>query len=114
MHYMKHPFKVTAGLSMTENGLRVVDDGREYPYPPQEHEAADSDVLVMPLVWKHHTTGRRALMVNSRCMLCVELGDGTMLPVVESRLLVEKLMRRGAPISIAEPFLSRKCACSMV
>ncbi len=24
VHYMKHPFKVTAGLSMTENGLRVV------------------------------------------------------------------------------------------
>ena len=26
-----------------------------------------------------------ALMVNTRCMLCLELADGTMLPVNESR-----------------------------
>ena len=34
-------------------------------------------------------------MLNTRCMLCLELADGTMLPVNESRLLCEKLMRRG-------------------
>ena len=39
--------------------------------------------------------GRKALMLNTRCMLCLELADGTMLPVNESRLLCEKLMRRG-------------------
>jgi hypothetical protein len=72
---------------MTANGLRVVDDGRPYPYPPQIEEEDDDDAdeehrnQILPLVWKHHTTGRLSLMVNTRCMLCLELSDGTTLPV---------------------------------
>ena len=31
-----------------------------------------------------------ALMVNTRCMLCLELADGTMLPVNESRCVCRK------------------------
>ena len=92
---MAHPFSGTAGLAMTDNGLRVIDDGRNYPFPPGPHEASDKAIQIYPLVWRHHTTGRKAIMVNTRCMLCLELADGSMLPVNESRMLVEKLMRRG-------------------
>ena len=61
---------------MTPNGLRVVDDGRDYPWPPQRD---DPDLLVLPMVWTHYATGRKALMVHSRCMLCLELRDGRVL-----------------------------------
>ena len=91
VHYLPHPFKATAGLQMTRNGLRVVDDGRDYG----PNESTDSAIQVLPLVWSHHTTGRKAIMVNTRCMRCLELADGSLLPVTESRMLVEKLMRRG-------------------
>lgn len=61
VHYLQHPFKATAGLPMTGNGLRVVDDGRDYG----PNESTDSAVQVLPLVWSHHTTGRRAIMVRA-------------------------------------------------
>eukprot|EP01043_Picozoa_sp_COSAG02_P125811 COSAG02_NODE_63004_length_264_cov_0.806061_1_plen_59_part_01 len=33
--------------------------------------------------------------MNTRCLRCLELADGSLLPTNESRMLVEKLMRRG-------------------
>jgi len=57
VHYQQHPFKANQGLSMTANGLRVVDDGREQAWPPQRYEAEDDGILVLPLVWTHYATG---------------------------------------------------------
>ena len=54
-------------------------------------------------------------MLNTRCMLCLELADGTMLPVNESRLLCEKLMRRGIvrtnPAALTCSGSGSDCAC---
>jgi peptidoglycan/xylan/chitin deacetylase (PgdA/CDA1 family)/alpha-ketoglutarate-dependent taurine dioxygenase len=91
VHYAPEPFKGTLGLPMTENGLRVVDDGRDYPNPSA---AEDPGLLVLPMIWAHHATGQRAFMVHSRCMRHLELPDGTCLGVEESRLRVEALMLR--------------------
>ena len=57
VHYQQHPFKANQGLSMTANGLRGVDDGREQAWPPQRYEAEDDGILVLPLVWTHYATG---------------------------------------------------------
>ena len=75
---------------MTENGLRVVDDGRDYT-EDFAREKNDEGCLSHPLLWTNPVTGRTALQPHSRCMLCLE-SDGTRLGVVESRILLEKLM----------------------
>ena len=102
VHYQIHPFKATYHLGNTNNGLRIVDreaekkfhNGHDEPGLPLE----DRSAKVHPLVWTCPITGEKALMPHPRCMHHLEEIDGdvsTHLGIVESRFLVEELMRPG-------------------
>lgn len=103
VHYLRHPFQTTYHLGNNDNGLRIVDPEAEKRYrvggdDPTGELECDDQCKSYPLVWTCPVTGSQALMGHPRCMHHLEekqAGTSRPLGVVESRLLLEDLMRPG-------------------
>ena len=113
VHYIRHPFLAMRDAGTTPNGLVPVvvvaeavaaeakeeeegakegaSDGGEAL--PEYITASESALTSLPMVWSHPTTGRRALMVHTRCMGSITLRDGTVLGAQAARDWCERLMR---------------------
>ena len=99
VHYAPEPFKWAEQLKNNQNGLRVVDEEAEQRFTLNGEdlpgvEFDDKLAKKYPLVWTCPHTKRKALMPHPRCMHHLEdTNNGRQLGVIESRMLVEKLMR---------------------
>lgn len=91
VHYGINPFSRVLGLSTSNDGINLIDDGRDYT-DAFEREASDPGCMTHPMIWTNPVTGKAALQVHARCMLCIEI-DGKRLGVLESRDLLHRLMR---------------------
>jgi xanthine dioxygenase len=91
VHYGINPFSRVLGLSTSDDGINLVDDGRDYT-EAFEREAGDPGCMTYPMLWTNPVTGKTALQVHTRCMLYIEAG-GKRLGVLESRELLHRLMK---------------------
>ena len=100
VHYAPNPFQQHFNLKNSSNGLRAIDPQAESDYE-QGHDLInglndDSKAKAYPLVWNCPVTKKTALMPHPRCLIGLESNAASTYikhGVVESRKIVEKLMR---------------------
>lgn len=102
VHYQVNPFMATYDMANTRNGLRVLDAGAEEKFGQGQDAPGvpmtDGAAKKHPLVWTCAATGEKALMAHPRCMHHLEevcANESKHLGVVESRYVLEQLMRPG-------------------
>merc|ERR1740121_2388289 len=102
VEYIRHPFLAMQAAGTTPNGLLPVEAAqrteeahqqRNAPALPEYITASESELTRLPMAWGHPESGRRALMVHTRCMGSITLGDGSVMGVRQAREWCERLMR---------------------
>ena len=118
VQYIRHPFLARKDAGTTANGLVPVAakdkaEGGGSSAVSQDNlpgyiTDSTSPLTELPMVWSHPTTGRRALMVHTRCMGSITLRDGTVLGLQAARdWLAQDAMRRRALLPALAPTFFR-------
>ncbi len=96
VQYAAHPYIWISSAKSRSDGLGMVSDGAEVQdseLPPVESE---SDIQILPMVWKNPLTGKVALQIHPSVVRKIHLKDGTVIDdLTEVRETVHGMQRPG-------------------
>ena len=96
IEYAPHPYVWISSAKSRSDGLGIVSESKEVTIeslPPIER---DSDIQILPMVWRNPVTGKFALQIHPSTVRKIHLKDGRVISdLAEVRDTVYKLQRPG-------------------
>jgi xanthine dioxygenase len=95
VEYAPHPYVWISTAKSRPDGLGMVSEGRETPVSALP-DFDDSDIQILPMVWKNPVTGQNALQIHPSPVRKIHCADGTVIDDLgEVRAIVHGLQRAG-------------------